>query len=253
MNEPVFFNSLLIGWLSLAAAVFVALLFVAAPYGRHSRSGWGPAVSSRAGWVIMEAPAPIVFAICFLLGSNTRTITVLVLLGLWELHYIHRAFIYPFGLRSGGRRMPLTVIGFGIVFNMVNGYLNGRHIFTFSGAYSNEWITDPRFVAGAALFIAGFIINRRADRILRNLRKPGESGYRIADCGLYRWVSCPNYLGEIVIWTGWAVATWSLAGLAFAMWTIANLAPRARSHHAWYRQQFPDYPPGRKALLPGLW
>ena len=39
------------------------------------------------------------------------------------------------------------------------------------------------------------------------------------------WVSCPNYLGEILV-------------------------PRALSHHRWYRQRFPDYPAGRRALLP---
>ena len=71
--------------------------------------------------------------------------------------------------------------------------------------------------------------------------------------GLYRWVSCPNYLGEVVLWIGWAVATRSMAGLAFAVWTIANLAPRAWAHHRWYRQQFEDYPPERKAMLPGIW
>ena len=201
----------------------------------------------------MEAPAPLAFAVCFALGSSTGTVTALVFLGLWELHYIHRAFIYPFSRRGSSRQMPLAVISLGLIFNMMNGYLNGRYIFTFSGGYTNHWLTDPRFVAGAALFIAGFAINRRADQILRNLRKPGESGYKIAHCGLYRWVSCPNYLGEIVIWTGWAVATWSLPGLAFAIWTVANLAPRARSHHAWYRQHFPDYPQERKALVPGLW
>jgi protein-S-isoprenylcysteine O-methyltransferase Ste14 len=70
---------------------------------------------------------------------------------------------------------------------------------------------------------------------------------------LYRWISCPNYLGEIVEWSGWALATWSLPGLAFAVWTAANLAPRAHSHHLWYREHFEDYPPQRKALLPGLW
>ena len=251
MNEQAVFNGLIIGWFLLAAVVFSALFFVAAPYGRHFRTGWGPTINNKLGWVIMEAAAPLVFALCFVLGSNEGTLTTLVFLGLWEAHYIHRAFIYPFGLRSRG--MPLTVVGFGLLFNVVNGYLNGRYIFTFSTGYANEWLGDPRFVVGVALFITGFIINRRADQILRNLRQSGESGYKIPYGVLYRWISCPNYLGEITIWLGWAVATWSLPALAFASWTVANLVPRARSHHAWYRKHFPDYPPERRALLPKLW
>jgi hypothetical protein len=39
----------------------------------------------------------------------------------------------------------------------------------------------------------------------------------------------------------------------FAVWTAANLAPRAHSHHRWYRDNFVDYPLERKALLPRLW
>ncbi|MFC2026554.1 DUF1295 domain-containing protein [Chloroflexota bacterium] len=253
MTEQAFFSSLIIGWFILAAVVFLALLFVAAPYGRHARSGWGPAVNNKVGWVMMEAAAPLVFAVCFVFGNNNITITSLIFLGLWEAHYIHRAFIYPPGIRSRNRGMPLAIVGFGLLFNTVNGYLNGRYIFTFSGGYTNEWLADPRFIAGLALFITGFIINKRADRILHNLRKPGESGYRIPHGGLYRWISCPNYLGEVITWFGWAITTWSLPGLAFAAWTVANLVPRARSHHAWYRAHFPDYPPERRVFVPGLW
>jgi 3-oxo-5-alpha-steroid 4-dehydrogenase 1 len=40
------------------------------------------------------------------------------------------------------------------------------------------------------------------------------------------------------------------AGLAFAVWTAANLIPRALAYHRWYRQEFYDYPPQRKAILP---
>ena len=253
MSELTVFNGLLIGWFVLAIAVFVALFFMVAPYGRHLRSGWGRTISNRMGWVIMEAPAPVIFAVCFLLGNNVKTLTTLVFLVLWEAHYIHRAFIYPLGLRGAGKEMPLVVMSFALLFNAVNGYLNGRYVFTFSGGYSSEWLGDPRFITGLALFFVGYAINRQADRILRSLRQNGESGYKIAHSGLYRWVSCPNYLGEITIWIGWAVATWSLPGLAFALWTVANLMPRARAHHAWYRQHFPDYPPERKVLVPGLW
>ena len=43
---------------------------------------------------------------------------------------------------------------------------------------------------------------------------------------------------------------WATAGLAFAVYTAANLAPRAFSHHSWYKERFADYPPTRKALIP---
>ena len=65
-------------------------------------------------------------------------------------------------------------------------------------------------------------------------------------------MSSPNYLGEIIEWTGWAIATWSLAGTAFAVYTAANLASRAFANHRWYRDRFPDYPSDRRALVPFL-
>ncbi len=252
MTEHTVYNGLLLGWLALAVVTFAALFFVTAPYGRHARRGWGPSVGNRLGWVLMEAAAPLTFAVCAWLGNGLTT-TTLVLLILWETHYLHRAFLYPFSLRGEARHMPISIVAFGLLFNLMNGYLNGRYIFTFSGGYADSWLTDPRFIIGGVLFVTGFVLNRRADLILRSLRRPGESGYKVPDDWCYRWVSCPNYLGEMVIWVGWALATWSLPGLLFAFWTVANLLPRARANHRWYREHFPDYPPGRKALLPGIW
>jgi 3-oxo-5-alpha-steroid 4-dehydrogenase 1 len=253
MNERAFFNILLISWFVLAAAVFVVLFFIAAPYGRHSRRRWGPQIGDKLGWVIMEAPSPILFAALFIISIKYISITAVAFLVLWEAHYIHRAFIYPFSRRAGAGGMVAVVVGMGFLFNIGNAYLNGRYLFTLSGGYSNSWLLTPQFICGAALFVAGFVINRWADDSLRNLRQPGESGYKIPEGGLYRWISCPNYFGEMLTWTGWAVATWSLPGLAFAVFTVANLAPRARAHHTWYKRQFADYPPQRKALVPAIW
>jgi 3-oxo-5-alpha-steroid 4-dehydrogenase 1 len=253
MSESTFFHFLLITWFSIAAIIFVTLFFVVAPYGRHTRRNWGLTIQSKVGWVIMESTASVVFAICFVLGSDRTSVTGLIFLILWEAHYIHRAYIYPFSIRDGEKPMPLAIISLGFIFNAVNGYLNGRYIFGLSGGYSVEWLSDPRFITGVALFVLGYVINRQSDLILRNLRHPGESRYQVANCGLFRWVSCPNYLGEIIIWTGWAIATWSLAGASFAVWTAANLVPRARSHHLWYLRTFPAYPPERKTLIPGIW
>ncbi|MCX6008949.1 MAG: DUF1295 domain-containing protein [Chloroflexi bacterium] len=253
MSEQAFFNILLVGWFVLAVAIFVVLFYIVAPYGRHISSSWGPKIGDRLGWIIMEAPASLVFIVCFVVGASSSTITALVFLVLWEAHYIHRAFIYPFSRRTGVSSMSLVVVSLGLLFNVANAYLNGRYVFTLAGGYTNEWLVTPQFIGGLGLFLAGFIINRRADHALCNLRKPGESGYKIPYGGLYRWISCPNYFGEIITWIGWAVATWSLPGLAFAIWTAANLVPRARANHIWYREHFSDYPTERKALMPGVW
>jgi 3-oxo-5-alpha-steroid 4-dehydrogenase 1 len=234
--------------LALAVPTFVSLRRTAAPYGRHQRAGWGPTVPARLGWLVMESPAPLLFAAVYAAGAHRAQPVPLVMLGLWELHYLHRAFVYPLWLRPAAR-MPVTVMLLAMAFNVLNGFINARWISAL-GRYPLGWLADPRFVTGALLFGGGLGLNLTADRALRRLRGPGETGYRVPRGGAFELVTSPNYLGEIVEWTGWALATWSLAGLAFAVYTAANLAPRAQSHHAWYRRHFPDYPPERRALIP---
>ncbi len=253
MSERIANSLLVIAGLIAAAGVFAALFFVRVPYGRHFRKGWGPTLSNRASWLIMESPSAIVMAVLFITGSAPKNLPLILFFLMWEAHYIHRAFIYPFTITNSHKQWPITILAMGFLFNWGNSYLNGRYLFSTSGGYPTSWVLEPRFLVGFGLFVAGFIINRWSDRILQNLRRPGETGYKVPSGGLYQWISCPNYLGEIIEWTGWALATWSLPGLAFAIWTFANLAPRARANHAWYHENFPEYPRERKALIPGLW
>lgn len=96
-------------------------------------------------------------------------------------------------------------------------------------------------------------INLRSDNILIGLRAPGESGYRIPHGFLFRYVSSPNLLGEIIEWAGFAIMAWNLPALSFLVWTYANLVPRARNHHQWYLRTFPDYPRERKVVFPWVW
>jgi len=244
---------ILLGGLIVVVGIFVTLFFVRAPYGRHLRPGWGPLISSNIGWIVMESPSALVFAACFIKGGAVKNLPIILFFVLWELHYVHRAFIFPFTLRSGQKKMPFLVILMGFLFNLGNTYFNGLYLFNRPEGYPLRWVFDFRFLAGTAIFLGGYILNRWADLKLRGLRKPGETGYRIPYGGFFNLVSCPNYLGEIVEWLGWALLTWSIPGLVFALFTIANLAPRARSHHAWYKENFPEYPSGRKALVPYIW
>ena len=241
-------------WAVFAVAVltFVSLLRLTAPYGRHySGRGWGPEMSNRAGWIVMELPATALFAFIYFMGDAASEPVPLILLGIWQCHYLNRTFVYPFRTRTAGKKMPIVVAGSGFAFNAVNGYVNARVISQF-GEYGVGWLGDPRFLAGLAVFGTGFALNLHSDNILLGLRKLGGAGYAIPRGGAFRYVSCPNYLGELLEWAGWALATWSLGGLAFFAYTAANLVPRALSHHRWYRARFEDYPANRKAVIPGV-
>jgi hypothetical protein len=215
-----------------AAISFLILLFVSAPYGRFVRSGWGPTLPAKWAWMIMEFPAMIVIFLIFLKnGSWTNPISVAFII-LWEIHYVQRTLIYPLTLKSGKKAFPVLLVLFAILFNSLNGFLNGTYLFEIQ-IYSLSWFQDPRFIIGLIIFAIGFLINRQSDKILSSLRNNGK-GYQIP-------------------WTGWAILTWSPAGLAFAVFTFANLAPRAISHHKWYKDEFEDYPKNRKILIPFIW
>lgn len=243
------YNWLLWAMIMLAPIVFVVLLFIQAPYGRYARDGWGPAIGSRTGWLIMEAPASLVMLAVFFLVPVQPAIYVLLLV--WQIHYFHRAFVYPFSIRSA-RRMPVLVVVMAIVFNLANAVLNGWHFVLHADWYELQWLMSVPFVVGSVLFIIGFYITKRSDGILKALRAPNETGYKIPRGFLYRWISCPNYFGESVQWLGWAIMTQAPAAWVFVLWTLANLVPRAISHHRWYRMSFDDYPRERKAFLPYL-
>lgn len=252
-------TALLIGFAVASLVVFVVLTFVVkAAYGRHSVDRawwWGPGVPTRAAWIVMESPSAVGFAVIFFLGQRALGLTPLVLFAMWQAHYLHRSIIYPLQRRvRPGDTTPLLVPVLAFATNLGIAFLNAT-VLSWHGigrAYPPEWLADPRFIVGAAIFAAGYYVNRRADAMLAALRSRGESGYRIPRGWLYERISCPNYLGEIVIWIGWALATFSTAGAVFALWSMANLVPRARANHRWYHDTFDDYPPKRRALIPGL-
>ncbi len=252
MTEFEFHRLLVWGMLGVAAVTFGSLFRRTAPYGRHyAGSGWGPDISSKVGWVVMEWPAVLFFLSVYLQGAAAASVVPLVFLTMWQVHYVHRTFIYPFRARSAAN-MPLVVVMSGLAFNLVNAYINARLVSELA-EYGDSWLSDPRFVLGATIFVGGLILNIHSDNILFHLRGHRTTKYGVPHGGAFQYVSCPNYLGEIVEWTGWAIATWSLAGLSFAVLTFANLAPRAVANHRWYRQNFPNYPPERRALIPGVW
>jgi len=246
-----------IGLLAIYAssvAVLVILFFIPAPYGRYQRRGWGPTISARAAWVVMELPAVIVIALCARGwaggGGAASSVVPFVFLALWQIHYLYRTFVFPLLIRGGGKQFPVVLVLFAMIYNTANGFVNGYNIFLSGRIYTLDWLFDFRFIGGLIIFVAGLCVHAFSDRSLRRLRRANEVGYSIPRGGLFELVSAPNYFGEIIQWIGWALLTWSFAGLSFAAFTVANLLPRGIRHHRWYRETFDDYPDRRRAVFP---
>lgn len=244
------YETLLYLWFGSAVVAFVALLKIPAPYGRHRSDRWGPTIPSPIGWFLMEVPSPIILT-CFVVQSDRAPGPVIWLfVVLWSIHYVNRSIVYPIRMWGINSRIPISVVAMGVVFHVFNGYIVGKYFGEVGPPYAASWLVTPEFMIGASIFLAGMWINLRSDNALLNQRKAADGRYIVPKGGLFEFVSSPNYFGEIVEWTGFALMSWSPAVLAFAVWTAANLAPRALAHHRWYKETFPDYPKQRKALIP---
>lgn len=230
------------------------LLFITyeSEYGRYTLAKNGMKIPARWAWLLQESPAFFVAMSCFYGFGNSANIGAAVnnaLLLLFIAHYAQRSFIYPLLIR-GGKPIPVGIFISSGLFCTMNGYLQGRYL-ALCEPYPDDYAKSPAFVIGVVLFVLGMGTNLHSDYILRNLRKPGETGYKIPRGGAFELVSAPNLLGEVLEWAGFAVASQSWPAIAFALWTFANLVPRAIQHHQWYKQRFGEqYPKYRKAVIP---
>lgn len=239
-------------WIGIALITFLSLVIlkIRAPYGRHTSRKWGKMISNHWGWFWMELPAFLLFPILVIIGPREKDWLTWLLVGLWTLHYFNRTVIFPFRLRTRGKKMPLTIVFSALFFNGMNGFLNGYYLGYLAPKDQTE-ITSI-IVVGLVLFFGGMYINHGTDSRLISLRKEKE-GYSIPQGWFFKWISCPNHFSEIIEWIGFALIAWSLPSVTFAVWTFCNLIPRALNHHAWYNENFEDYPDKRKAVIPWLW
>lgn len=254
-NTDIYYNVLLV-MVILAVVVFLCLQKIEAGYGVAYTPKWGSAINNKAGWILMEAPVFIAMLLIWLTSPRSTEIVPIVMMSLFELHYFQRSFVFPLLIKGKGK-MPLAVILMGVTFNLVNAYMIGGWLFYHSPemVVDTSWFCRGRFIIGVLIFFAGMAINLHSDCIIRHLRKPGDTGHYIPRGGMFRYVTSANYLGEFIEWMGFAILSWSPAGLVFALWTFANLAPRAKKLHQRYIREFGDeyVRLKRKKILPFIY
>ena len=240
---------------SFVIAAVALLSGIQAPYGRYAKQGWGFLIDGKVAWIVQEAPNLVVvyWLYCHVEGdvrAKSSLANRILLRGCsFTTTFIERVYF-----RSITRWQKDCVCTFFMAFTfcLINGYMQGRAL-TYFYVYEEDWLYTPNFIVGFTLFCIGWFINFYHDSVLINLRKPGETGYKIPERGLFRYISGANFFGEIVEWSGFAIACSNLPAATFAFTTAMNIGPRAIQHHQWYLQKFDDYPADRKALIPFIW
>ena len=232
-------------WIIIGLIIFPINLIYKAPYGRHTSKKWGISIDNKLGWIIMELPALLLCPAIYFYFKIDFDISIMFIC-LWIIHYFNRTIIFPFRIKTKGKKMPLAIVLSAFFFNIVNGLINGYFL-----SNINFHSVSIFLITGFLLFVLGLYINISSDNKLINLRKI-KKGYFVPKGGLFKYISCPNFFGEILEWFGFALMTFNIGSLSFFIWTCCNLIPRALAHHTWYKNKFNEYPKERKAILPFL-
>ncbi len=99
---------------------------------------------------------------------------------------------------------------------------------------SNTRGTDAFLIVGIIIMACGIILESAAD--LQKNRAKKKNPKRFVDTGLFRLVRCPNYLGELLLWTGalvsglnifqgpvqWIIALCGYGGIVYVMFSGAR-------------------------------
>lgn len=229
---------------------FVSTLFVDAPYGKFSKTGflsnWIPKINGIIGFCIQELPSLIVFLYFYV--SKVHTLDWYHVIGgcLFAIHYFHRAILYTVFRVTSMSDTNFMVVSMAFTFTSCNGLLQARYL-------DSSRNTPILSILGFILFWVGFWINYKCDEILIHLRKEKKTKYLIPYGNMFEYVSCANYFGESIEWLGFALYLNNIAAWTFLLFTLSNLVPRAIAQHRWYRDYFKEeYPRDRKAIIPFL-
>ena len=150
--------------------------------------------------------------------------------------------------------MPVLVALMAFFFNTVNTFLHGYWFFLLDINYDISWFTEPVFIIGLFVFLLGMYINMHSDNILMRLARESD-GYKIPNKGLYKYISSPNYLGEILIYLSFAILSMSfiplvILALFFSIVFLPRMIKKDKSLSKY--DSFDEYKKKSGLILPKL-
>ncbi|KAK8891932.1 hypothetical protein M9Y10_029154 [Tritrichomonas musculus] len=241
--QPDFYDRIELTSLICGLLVAVFLTFKKIPYGKtytRKTSLLKYEVNDRVAVIITNLPGPIIFFYSQIFYPNGELLSIPSLVYL--AHYIHRALIYPWFRKVYSKPWPLESVLYFIVYNFIVG-LTVSHTLIFSGKELNIYIQ----LLIAVVCVACAVIAAIHDYYLCSLRSAGDIGYRIPYGMLFKWVSGPNYLFELIEWCVYAIYMPFGLGLAvYGIWYLTNITGRAESNHDAYTSRKRIFPSGTK-------
>jgi very-long-chain enoyl-CoA reductase len=172
---------------------------------------------------------------------------------MFTVHFLKREIETILIHRFGNDTMPLTNIfknsGYYWLFAYWIAYVTMHPLYTPPAC---NWSKT----SGIILFCVSELLNLKAHVDLRNLRPAGTRIRQVPKTLLFKFVSCPNYLFEILSWIGFTIASQSIAAATFTIVGAAQMTVWAIAKHKRYRKEFDGqdgrelYPKNRKILIP---
>jgi len=216
------------------------------PYGKF-RTGAG--VNSRAGLALAYATPVFVYIALWIEGGSPRTPYHLAVFGAFLFHFLRRIFEVSF-VNSYSRPTPLRAL---VLIAFLYGGVAASCAF-FQVRTFGQPTSQPIFILGVLTFAFGEVLNGYHHWLLARLRPLGVRIYVVPRHGLFGWVACPHYLGEILSFVGYAIMSDLLPVWGNATVLTAYLSARAHSTVNWYRREMPlRIPPGWRRLVPFIY
>lgn len=123
--------------------------------------------------------------------------------------------------------------------------------------------TNGVLIAGCIISICGMALESTADWQKNRAKK--ENPHRFVDSGVFRIVRCPNYLGEILMWTGvfaggissvhgfqWIIALIGYAGIVYIMFGGARRLELRQNRNYGEDPEYQAYVKKTPIILPGV-
>ncbi len=227
MDELSFYRNLLLICAGLAPLGLLTRLRRSTPGQSRSRTAWGPEMAAAPAWALMVLPAALTFAGCYLDGSRRGESTAQLFLALGLIACLYFGLVHPKWADTTRPPVPLVMVFPALLLNLGLAYLNGRILFTFGPDYPSSWLRTEYFLTGAIFFLLGLVLHWRASRTMSAASKSApEARSRL---GLVARLFRSTTAGEFLLWTGWALLTWTLAGFTLALWALCRPRLAART------------------------